>query len=179
MKKSSETVESPLVVVVDNNENLPYSFLGLRTDASSRRRLLTIRVVRRSLETGDYTIEGLEKFVAIERKSLNDLYQTLGHGRDRFERELQRMQRMSYAAVVVESSWTEILNKPPSRLLPKSVFRSVLAWSQRFPKVHWFMMDHRRLAEITTFRILERFYKERLAGDLDFLDNGGTQTTQQ
>jgi hypothetical protein len=36
----------------------------------------------------------------------------------------------------------------------------VLAWQQRFVRVHWLFMGSRRLAEVTTLRVLERFYRD-------------------
>jgi hypothetical protein len=68
---------------------------------------------------------------------------------------------MTFAAVVVEADWEKILKHPPdfSRLNPKTIFRSVIAWQQRYPRVHWWMGPDRRFAEIVTLRILERFLK--------------------
>ena len=165
MRAKPEFVVCPFLVLADNNEQLPYCFSGLHTDADQGNLPLLVRSQERSLETADYTIEGLEKNVAVERKSFEDLYHTLGQGRDRFERELERMHRMDYAAVVVEASWQKILKEPPAQLKPKSVYRSILAWSQRYYRVHWFMMEGRRLGEVTTFRILERFYRDHLVHD--------------
>jgi hypothetical protein len=118
--------------------------------------------MRRGLRTGDYSLRGYEARVAVERKSLQDVYHTLGQRRACFERELARLNEMEFAAVVVEASWEAILREPPgrSRLRPKVVYRSVLAWGQRYPRVHWYTMGNRRLAEVTTLRILERFYRD-------------------
>jgi hypothetical protein len=118
--------------------------------------------MRRGLRTGDYSLRGYEARVAVERKSLQDVYHTLGQRRACFQRELARLNEMDFAAVVVEASWEAILRDPPerSRLRPKVVYRSVLAWGQRYPRVHWYMMGNRRLAEVTTLRILERFYRD-------------------
>jgi hypothetical protein len=67
---------------------------------------------------------------------------------------------MEFAAVVVEAPFSRILRDPPphSDLLPKAVFRTILSWSVRYPKVHWFPCEDRRHAEITCFRLLQRFY---------------------
>ena len=94
---------------------------------------------------------------------LADLFATLGQDRERFERELTRLAEMTFAAVVVEADWDKILKHPPefSRLNPKTIFRSVIAWQQRYPRVHWWMGPDRRFAEIVTLRILERFLKEQ------------------
>jgi hypothetical protein len=99
--------------------------------------------------------------VAIERKSLADLYSTLGQGRQRFARELERLNGYEFTAVVVEAEWSVVIGSPPaySQLLPKTVYRSVIAWQVRYPKVHWWFVPGRDFAEVTTFRLLERYWK--------------------
>ncbi len=151
-------------VVVDNREQRPFDFLGLRCDQADGGGPLTIPTVRGTLASGDYSLQGFETRVAVERKSLADLYSTLGQGRDRFERELERLAAMEFAAVVIEATWPELCADPPphTELPPKIVFRSILAWSVRYPRIHWFPAGPRRLAEVTTFRLLERFLKEHL-----------------
>jgi len=61
-----------------------------------------------TLETGDYSIEGMEPLVCLERKSLNDLVVTLMHQRERFFRELERMQVYPYRAILVEASYEDV-----------------------------------------------------------------------
>jgi ERCC4-type nuclease len=152
----------PFTVVIDRRERLPFAFANLKADARRRRRPLVVPTVAAHLPSGDYSIEGFQDKVAVERKSLEDLYGTLGQHRDRFERELARLDEMDFAAVVVEADWPAILFTPPveSSLLPKTVFRSVLAWQQRFPRVHWWTAYSRDFAEIITFRVLERFWND-------------------
>jgi ERCC4-type nuclease len=156
----------PYTIVIDSREQRPFLFTGIRSDARCGGRVLAVPLVRRGLVSGDYSLEGYESRVACERKSLADLYSTLGQGRKRFQRELERLNKMDFAAVVVEASWETIVRDPPprSKLRPKTVYRSVLAWGQRYPRVHWYMMGNRRLAEVTVLRILERFYRDNLHG---------------
>lgn len=61
-----------------------------------------------TLSTGDYSIEGMESLVCLERKSLNDLVVTLMHQRQRFFRELERMQSFAYRAILVEASYEDV-----------------------------------------------------------------------
>ena len=70
---------------------------------------------------------------------------------------------MQFAAVVIEADWSDILCRPPvmSQLSPLTVLRSVIAWEQRFPNVHWWQVPGRAAGEVVTLRILERFWKER------------------
>ena len=50
-------------IIVDTRENLPYLFHGY-----------TCGMKRSGLKTGDYSIEGYESAICIERKSKEDLY---------------------------------------------------------------------------------------------------------
>jgi ERCC4-type nuclease len=154
----------PEAIIVDTREQQPYTFAGIKADVKDGSGILTIATVRRTLQTGDYAIDGHEGEIAVERKSFNDFYSTLASGRDRFEAELKRLAVMPFGAIIVEAEWSEILQGHPRTLLsPKSVHRSVIAWQQRYPSIHWWFLAERRLAEITTFRIFERFLRERAA----------------
>jgi len=158
------------VIVVDTREQEPYTFAGLKSDQVNGGHVMTVRTERRTLKSGDYSLSGFETRVAVERKSLADLFGTIGQGRERFERELERLSQYEFATVMIESTWAEILNSPPahSKLPAKTVLRSALAWQQRYPNVHWFTAGTRRTAEAITLRILERFWKE---AQLKVIDN--------
>jgi ERCC4-type nuclease len=163
MAATEQPVAFPVAVIADTREQQPYTFRGLSADKRQGGGRLVVGVRRATLPTGDYSLEGFTDQVAVERKSLNDLYHTLSQGRDRFERELARLNGMRTARVVVEAEWSTIVGDPPpfSKLTPKSVYRSVLAWMERFPRVHWLPVPGREFAEVTTLRVLERFLRER------------------
>lgn len=161
----------PFQIQIDTREQFPWSFRGIGTDRTKDKpsRPLIVPTQVATLQTADYSIQGFEDQIVIERKSLPDLYGTLGGGRERFVKELERMAVIAnhpaggFAAVIVEASWQAILFNPPEeakRMTPKSVYRSVLAWQQRAPfnRIHWLMMDSRELAERIAFRCLERFW---------------------
>lgn len=154
--------ETPFTVIIDRQEKAPYAFSSIRTDSDRQYRPLVVKTRFASLATGDYSIEGFESAVTVERKSLSDLYTTIGQHRERFEREHERMAEMEFAAVVIEEDWNTILRQPPTRtrLPPKNVFRTAVSWMQRYG-VPWLAMADRRLAELVTFRLLEKFWKEK------------------
>lgn len=52
---------------------------------------------------------GLESRIAIERKSLDDYINTVLRASARFRRELEKLQQMDFAAVVVECSYSDML----------------------------------------------------------------------
>lgn len=157
-----DPLPTPFTVVIDTREKTPFAFTRLRADACDQYRPLVVATEVRGLPQGDYSLAGMEHQIAIERKSLSDLYSTLGQRRRQFENELERLAMLRWAAVVVEADWREILFAPPERsqLPPKIVYRSVIAWQQRYPHVHWWPCCDRRLAEIATFRLLERWWKD-------------------
>ena len=152
VRKKKPLEEPTLVIIVDTREQLPFSFPGTAT-------------IRHGLRAGDYSVLGFEDQVAVERKSLADLYGTVGKGRDRFERELEKLAEMKHAAIVIESTWYDITRNPPERseVHPRAVLASLEAWEQRYGvSVHAY--GRRALAERLTFRKLERFWRDALSG---------------
>jgi DNA excision repair protein ERCC-4 len=158
---SDTFLASPFAVAVDTREQLPYEFLSLRADACDHHRPLLIPTERTTLLSGDYSIVGHADKIAIERKSLEDLYSTLGQGRERFTRELERLNVLEFGAfVMVEAEWSTVLQSPPvhSQLNPKTVIRSVMRWQFDFPHVRWWMMPGRRAAEAATYQLLRKYW---------------------
>ena len=139
--------DSAPVIVVDTREQRPYRFP---------------RSVVGTLATGDYSIIGLEDKVAIERKTRQDAYGSLGRGRDRFEREMQRLAALDYAAVVIEASLPAFLEAPPfTRMNPRAALNSILAWSVKYKVcVHW--AGDRRHGNAVTLRLLEKYWRYHL-----------------
>lgn len=146
----------PAAVIIDTREQRPFRFDAVPGTV--------VRTVTAGLPSGDYSLDGYESAVAVERKGIGDLFNTVGQGRQRFVRELARLAGYRFAAVVVEAEWSAVIDDPPrhTALKPRTVYRSVLAWQQRYPVVWWFCPG-REFAEYTTFRILERFWRERQA----------------
>jgi ERCC4-type nuclease len=81
-------------IIIDTREQTPWTFDGIAGIATERRKL----------ESGDYSVAGLETRVAIERKSLDDWIGTVLHHRRRFYRELDRLRSYDFRAVVIEAS---------------------------------------------------------------------------
>lgn len=88
------------VVLVDTREQRPMR-LARFTNWIAEERVAT-------LPTGDYSIEGMETLVCLERKSLNDLVSTLLHNRARFIRQLERMVAYPYRAIIVEADYAQV-----------------------------------------------------------------------
>jgi len=131
------------IVAIDTREQKPYRFSPSEV---------------KTLRAGDYSVVGLEERVAIERKSKSDAYSSLGKGRARFERELQRLAKLDCAAVVIEASLQDFLDAPAfSRLSPRAAVHSLIAWSVKY-RVHVFFAGDRRHAKAVTLGLLEKYW---------------------
>lgn len=162
-------IECDFTVLIDSREQKPYQFQGLKADAAQQHCPLHVEWEWATLKSGDYSIQRHEtNGITIERKSLADLYNSCGQGRDRFEREHQRMAEFHFAAVVIEADMRMILRTPPkhSKLKPKTVYRTMLSWMIRY-NVPWILAGavnrrkSRWLAEQTTFRLLEKYWQQK------------------
>ena len=156
-----DPIHCPFVVLIDTSEQHPWTFRGLSANADKGSRPLVIDCKPSNMMTGDYTIEGFENRITIERKSLSDAFSTFTHDRERWLRELERMRSIESCHVVIEAGFDAIIEGPSGNgLVGKSVIRSIMAWSVRYPNVHWWPMPSRDMAEATAFRILEKFWEE-------------------
>lgn len=112
------------------------------------------------LKEGDYSValDGAQPLpVRLERKSEGDLFGVCGFGRERFERELERLRQYDYRALVIESSASEILRGYDRSQIPgKTVLASVLAWSIQYG-VHVIFAGSRSMARAISQRLLEQY----------------------
>ena len=160
-----EPVFTPFTIVVDTREQQPYTFQNLACDAKGKYRPVIVETERKSLETGDYSVKGLEHFVTVERKSVADAYHTfVTDERERFERELERMTKMPYPLVVLEGSWGTLLHPDTPKNVHsqgnrKAFFRSIIAWQARY-RIPFETCEGRAFAERYTFRFLERVWTD-------------------
>lgn len=121
-------------VIIDTREQRPLA-LTLPESAEITRRVLT---------SGDYSLEGLEDVISIERKSLDDWIGTILNARGRFCRELERLQTYCYAAVVIEGSLCDILSgRYKSKIKPDSLFGMGCQLMLQYSPVH-FIYAHDR-----------------------------------
>jgi DNA excision repair protein ERCC-4 len=85
-------------VIIDTREQHPWTFEGQ-----------SITTTKAKLEAGDYSIEGLERRVAIERKSIDDWVGTVMRERARFYRELELLRALDFRCVIIETGVREIM----------------------------------------------------------------------
>lgn len=142
------------IVVIDTREQNPWSFASLPTELGS-------------LATGDYAVKGLEHLIAVERKSLPDLLACIGHERDRFKRELQRLRAYRFRCLVVEASYADLeCGQWRSQLKPSAVLGSLVAWTAQFELPIWLVGTHQAGAEFCErylFQAARRIAQENAA----------------
>lgn len=174
----------PFTILVDTAEGQPFDFSGFRGDAKEKYRPLVPKTRYQALgrhpnSKGDYSIEGLENWLGVERKSLVDAQATLlGFSkqrdgeyiqdlgrRDRFEKELDNLSGLHYGAVIVEATVEQVVQlapewgKKPRHVNAKILHRTILAYQQDY-RVPWHFCDGRRMAELTCLRVLQRAYRK-------------------
>ncbi len=109
-------------IIVDTREKAEYSF--------------TCSVVRRKLDAGDYSVEGFESRLAVERKSLADFVHTVIHDFHRFAAELDKLSQMEAACVVIEADLDQVLRGLHADAL-RSVSPQSLLGAAVFISLHW------------------------------------------
>jgi ERCC4-type nuclease len=156
-EKLQKVLRCPFTIITDSREQTPYTFKTLRGSAAQKHAPIIVETVRHGLQVGDYSIFGMPG-VVVERKSKEDLYGSVVK-RTNFEGRLARMAELSHSAVVVEADYLDLMSQPPrySKLHPRSLSRTLIAWSIRYP-VRWWFVGGRDAGEAITFRVLERFW---------------------
>lgn len=137
-------VNSDFTIVFDTREKNPYLYPNSST---------------RFLPTGDYSIFGLEDKIAIERKTKQDAYQSLGRNRKRFENEFKRLSEMKYAAVVIECSLHDFLIPPKyTKMKAQAAISTIISWQIKYD-VHITFAGDREHSMAYVYKLLQKFYK--------------------
>ncbi|MEN6582999.1 MAG: ERCC4 domain-containing protein [Armatimonadota bacterium] len=128
-------------IVIDSREQRPYFFDN---------------AIRAALPAGDYSLEGLETTIAIERKSLQDWINTILRSKRRFRAELEKLQSYKFAAVVIESSVAEILSGDyRSDVSPQSLLGLTASIMQSYTPVHIILAGDRPHAAALVAELLK------------------------
>jgi len=125
-------------------------------------------VIDQKLDTGDYTIEGMENNLCIKRKhSINELAKNIIE--DRFERELERMSKFYYSYLILEFGLDDVYNYPnvdcvPYRVRKKVklrgpfIFKKLAEMSVKY-RVSIIPCGHPKYAEEMVVSLMKRIYE--------------------
>lgn len=140
-------------IAIDTREQEPYGF--------------SCATVRKTLAAGDYSVEGFETQVAVERKSMADFVHTVIRAFPRFAVELEKLAGMSAACVVVEADLDRVLRGLESNALrgvrPTAVLGAALHVTLRY-RVPVFWCGSRQAACAWTEGFLRSFVRNQSAG---------------
>lgn len=88
-------------VLVDTREQQPYSLRQLHPNWIGDLKYA-------SLKTGDYSIEGMEHLLALERKSMIDAIQSTISRRELFIRTCERLAAFRWKAILIEATYEQM-----------------------------------------------------------------------
>jgi ERCC4-type nuclease len=104
-----------LNIIIDTREKTPWTFE--KTTSSED-------IVFQKLDTGDYSLEGLEDILCIERKkSVAEIANNITD--KRFKRELERMSEFKYKFLILEFDYRHIDDFPEGSDIPKHFQKKV------------------------------------------------------
>jgi hypothetical protein len=174
MSSADQLEAAPFTVLVDSMEQQPFSFenltgpTGKPVAVPTKWKALGIREGRYYQPMGDYSIEGFESLIHLERKSVTDCQSTVlafGGRRERFEHQLAVFDGLPWSAVIVEGTLADVVRtvqahgKKPVEELRKIVFHTLMAWQMDY-RTPWFFCESRRMAETVAWRTMVRFWQK-------------------
>ena len=130
-------------IIVDSREQKPFHFEGHT-------------LIESKLEYGDYSLHPNNK-LAIERKSLGDLYGTLSGGRERFEREIQKAKKLEgYIIVIVESTLNNMMYQKQKfgKASGEFIAHNMRQLLRKYDNLQFVFCDDREDAKIKTLHLL-------------------------
>ena len=89
------------VALIDTREQRPLPLLANHPNWIGGER-------RATLPTGDYTVEGMEQLLALERKSLPDLVSCTVSNRRNFLKQCDRLAKFRWKAILIEATFEDI-----------------------------------------------------------------------
>lgn len=155
-------------IIIDTREQLPYFGEPAKWPGA--------HFILKGLATGDYSIQGFETSVTIERKSMPDFHNSMFSGHRRFAKELVRLSQMERAFVVVEGEMPEfyaaggdnieaILKNPDTTALVRRN-RNILISTFCHYGVPFLFLGNREEAEHWTFNYLVKYHELKRIGGL-------------
>jgi hypothetical protein len=98
------------VALIDTRERSPFDFSRFPNWIKEEK--------RQKLKVGDYSVEGMENLLALERKSLSDLMSTLMQHRPRFFKMCEQLAEYRWRALIVEDSYEDSSRHTTKHTIP-------------------------------------------------------------
>ena len=128
---------------------------------------MCLGMVDQKLDTGDYSIVGMEDKVCIERKGcVEELAINLGQKKQTFLREIDRMKEFPHKFIILECSLSELVDFPENSRIPEKSKGSVkitgkymlkcLMEFQLYDNIHVIFCGNKYNAFLTVSSLLKR-----------------------
>lgn len=104
-----------MIILQDTREKMPwdFSFYGIETK-------------KQKLDTGDYTVEGLEHLLCFERKrNTGEISTNLGYKWKQFSSEFDRMALFKYKYIICEFPFSDLIIFPENSGIPKKFWNGL------------------------------------------------------
>lgn len=152
----------PYTVIKDTREQDGYTF-----EKFNGRYASCNGMVVRKLDTGDYSLVGLEDKVCIERKGrVSELAINLGKDKYRFMREIERMKEFPFRFLILEFSLEDVMDFPERSDIPEEKWDSIkvtnkymlkmLIEFQMYDDIHVIFCGNKKNAKLVVNSILKR-----------------------
>lgn len=143
-------------IIIDTREQQPWEFNDFA-------------VANRKLDTGDYSIEGLEDILCIERKkNISEIANNITESR--FKDVIDRMSKFKYSFLLIECDYSQLMNYPIGSEVPKKMWNKikispafilkVLTELSVIHNIHVMFCGCPSWAEKTALSIMKRVYNE-------------------
>jgi hypothetical protein len=116
---------------------------------------------------GDYTIEYNDRpyydKIIVERKgNVSEIYSATGSGRERWERELEKISKVDVKIVLCEFSFMDLVNHQPPGILPASaVYGSICKWNAVYD-VPFIFCENRINAKNYMYKLFYEYTKHKI-----------------
>lgn len=98
-----------MIILIDTREQMGWDFSFFDVETKSQK-----------LDTGDYTIEGTDNLICVERKrNTGELAINLGQKKKQFDAEMERMKDFKFKYLVFEFSIGDMMSFPKNSGIPK------------------------------------------------------------
>jgi len=137
-------------IIIDTKEQKPYRIPG---------------AMFKALDTGDYSIAGLENIFAIERKTLSDFYRSITKGHARFRKEIQRAKEFLDFVILVEADPEKLIDTYSNgrQIHPNSIRGTVKKWREEYG-IRWVFVKTSRQGKKFVEWQLKQWHEEYHAG---------------
>lgn len=143
-----------MIIIQDSQEKIPFDFS-----------FYNVEVEVKKIPTADYTVQGFEDIVLVERKaSVDEIAANFTFKKDAWWREMKRMSEAKFKYVICEFPFQDVLDYPKSSKASHKIKMNGIVISQSINKcianygVEFIFCDTKQQAENKTYEILKDVY---------------------